>query len=113
MLLIYYTTNFLCIAMNTLVTKYGCSQTYFKNCHGMDQEGHFSSACDIALIAAIAMQNPFFRSVVNTKEYTLCIENQNLREQREVVWRNTNKMLFLSRRATSRTYDGVKTGESL
>ena len=37
--------------MNDKVKELGLKDTYFKNCHGLDEEGHYSSAYDMAYIA--------------------------------------------------------------
>ena len=36
--------------MNSKVQELGLSDTNFKNCHGLDEEGHYSSAYDMAMI---------------------------------------------------------------
>ena len=37
--------------MNEKVKELGLSDTNFKNCHGLDEEGHYSSSYDMAMIA--------------------------------------------------------------
>lgn len=37
--------------MNKKVQELGLKNTYFKNCTGLDEEGHYSSAYDMAMIA--------------------------------------------------------------
>lgn len=47
--------------------KIGAKNTQFKNAHGLDAPGHYTTAYDLALIGRYAMQNPTFRTIVGTK----------------------------------------------
>ena len=42
--------------------------TSFANPHGLDHEDHYSTARDMAVLAAAAMENPVFRRIVSTKK---------------------------------------------
>ena len=57
--------------MNEKAKKIGCKNTNFKNPSGLNEEGHFSSAYDLALIMAYAMENERFREIVGTKRYNI------------------------------------------
>ncbi len=48
----------------------GATQTAFKNPNGLDAEGHYTTACDLALITRHAMKNPVFSEIVSTKRKT-------------------------------------------
>lgn len=87
--------------MNDKAEVIGMVNTTFKNPHGLDQDGHLSSANDMALLTAYALQNPIFREIVKTKS----IKVPNAYEKWDHLWRNKNKMLHLYEGA-----DGVKTG---
>lgn len=71
--------------MNEKAAYLGMSNTYFKNPHGLDEEGHFSSAYDIALLMSHAMENKQFQKISATKTY----KSQN----RDYHWFNKNRLL--------------------
>lgn len=85
--------------MNELARRLGLQNTGFANSHGRDREGHYSTAHDMALVAAKAMRYEFFRQVVRAPSATITIDGSpwNLR--------NTNRFLAGYDGAT-----GVKTG---
>lgn len=87
--------------MNAKVSKMGLSDSSFANPHGLDADGHYSTAYDLALITAEALKNESFRRIVST--YRKVIENTEENTSRLLL--NHNKLL--------KTYDGavgVKTG---
>ncbi len=57
--------------MNALAQKVGAKNTHFVNVTGLDIENHYSTAQDILLILKYALQNPTFKEIYCTKEYTL------------------------------------------
>lgn len=81
--------------MNEKAKEIGAYETNFANPHGLDAEGHYTTAYDLAKIARYALQNPVFNKIVKTREYYF--------DGR--VLKNTNEMLELYEGA-----DGVKTG---
>ncbi|MEK4851191.1 D-alanyl-D-alanine carboxypeptidase family protein [Paenibacillus sp. FSL H7-0756] len=87
--------------MNAKAQELNLKNTHFANPHGLDAEGHFSSANDLAILTAYAMHNPVFKEIVATKEKTA----DNPYEKWDYKWSNKNKMLRLYEGA-----DGVKTG---
>jgi D-alanyl-D-alanine carboxypeptidase (penicillin-binding protein 5/6) len=54
--------------MNQTAARAGANNSSFKNPHGLDQEGHYTTARDLALITAYAMENAAFCQIVSTKE---------------------------------------------
>lgn len=84
-------------AMNEKAKSLGMKDTVFKNCNGLDEDGHLTSAYDVALMSRALTQHP------KIFDYT-GIWLDNLRGgETQIV--NTNKLL--------RTYDGItglKTG---
>ena len=54
--------------MNEKARAIGALRTNFVNPNGMPSENHYSTAHDIALIAAYGLKNPEFRRIVGTKE---------------------------------------------
>ncbi|WP_254075382.1 D-alanyl-D-alanine carboxypeptidase family protein [Paenibacillus tritici] len=87
--------------MNAKAQELSLTNTHFANPHGLDAEGHYSSANDLAVLTAYAMHNPVFKEIVATKEKTA----DNPYEKWDYKWSNKNKMLRLYEGA-----DGVKTG---
>ena len=86
--------------MNERAKELGMNDTTFKNCHGLDEDGHVSSSYDIALMSRELLHN--HPSITN---YTT-IWMDSLRDGKsELV--NTNKLI--------RTYEGatgLKTGST-
>ncbi|MHA0855500.1 D-alanyl-D-alanine carboxypeptidase family protein [Paenibacillus sp. CMAA1364] len=87
--------------MNAKANELGLEHTQFMNPHGLDAEGHYSSANDLAVLTAYAMHNPMFKEIVKTP--TKKVPNPN--EPWDYKWDNKNKMLRFYEGA-----DGVKTG---
>ncbi len=86
--------------MNNKAKQLGMNDTTFKNCHGLDEEGHVTSSYDIALMSRELMINH-----PNITKYTT-IWMDSLRDgQSELV--NTNKLV---RNYTGAT--GLKTGST-
>lgn len=53
--------------MNALSERYLLHNTHFKNPTGLDEEGHYSSAADLARLAGVAMKNQLFRRIVSSE----------------------------------------------
>lgn len=86
--------------MTALAHKIGAKNTFFKNPNGLDEEGHFTTAYDLAIIASYAMKNPEFRKIVGTIEKQSTINSNDI-----LYFKNHNKLLKMLEGAT-----GVKTG---
>lgn len=87
--------------MNEKATELNLKNTHFANPHGLDAEGHYTSANDLALITAEGMKNEMFREIVSTKNVTVTGSKEN--EPRFLS--NKNKLL-----KTLDGCNGVKTG---
>lgn len=57
--------------MNETAERLGMTHTHFVNPNGLDAEGHYSSAKDMAVLAAYALQNQDFRRIVSTASVTI------------------------------------------
>jgi hypothetical protein len=55
--------------MNAKARELGLRDTQFKNPHGLDATGHFSSAYDLAMLARYGFQNPRFYALSNTRHW--------------------------------------------
>ena len=52
----------------------GAQNTHFANPNGLHDPEHYTTPRDLALIARAAMQQPFFRQVVSTRDYGWAVE---------------------------------------
>lgn len=57
--------------MNATAAGLGLDDTAFQNPHGLDADGHYSTALDLARLGAHAMQRPAFRRLVGLVEATI------------------------------------------
>lgn len=89
------------LLMNKKAEQIGLTRSHFMNPHGLDAEGHYSTANDLARLTAYALHNPVFKRIVATENKSA----PNPNESWEYSWHNKNKMLRLYEGA-----DGVKTG---
>ncbi|MFD0958772.1 D-alanyl-D-alanine carboxypeptidase family protein [Paenibacillus chungangensis] len=87
--------------MNEKAAFLGLAHTQFRNPHGLDADGHYSSANDMAKLTAYALHNQVFAEIVATKQK----KAPNPNDSWDYSWRNKNKMLTMYEGA-----DGVKTG---
>jgi serine-type D-Ala-D-Ala carboxypeptidase (penicillin-binding protein 5/6) len=53
--------------MNQRAKQLGLTHTHFMNCRGTPEEGHYSSARDLATLGRFAMRDATFRELVGTK----------------------------------------------
>ena len=93
--------------MNKTAAELGLENTNFVNPHGLYHEEHYTTAYDLAIIAARALEDPVLREIVSTKRAVIpqgvTPENPNGSAERYLY--NHNKMLHLYEGAI-----GVKTG---
>ncbi len=57
--------------MNAECQKLGLKNSHFVNSHGLDAEEHYSSARDLAIITAAAMENESFCEIFSRASYTV------------------------------------------
>ena len=57
--------------MNARAAELGLTNTHFTNPHGLHDDAHYTTARELARIAAAAMENDIFREIVATKRYTI------------------------------------------
>ena len=85
--------------MNNTAKKIGLNNTNFVTPHGLDDENHYTTAYELALLTNYALKNETFKQIVNTKVATITINNST----RQIC--NTNELLgYLE------GVNGVKTG---
>ncbi|HPX69621.1 MAG TPA: D-alanyl-D-alanine carboxypeptidase family protein [Bacillota bacterium] len=88
--------------MNKKAREIGANNTRFANPHGLDAEGHYTTARDLALITSYALKNPLFSTIVSSKKKVM---EGPPSENWDRVMINKNKMLWQFDGG-----DGVKTG---
>ena len=81
--------------MNDKARLLGLKNTHFENPNGLDSPGHYSTARDLAVLAAYAMENPIFCKTVSAK--TVTVGSRSLRNHNKLLWQVEGT-------------DGVKTG---
>ena len=86
--------------MNEKAEAIGAKDTHFVNPNGLPDEKHYSTAHDLALIAAYGYRLPEFEEIVSTRETTFPWVKDDTRRLR-----NENQMLWLYEGG-----NGVKTG---
>ena len=87
--------------MNETAQRLGAHQSSFKNPHGLDEEGHYSSCFDMAIITRYAMTFPLFRTIVATQKKNIPWQDK----QWDRTLHNHNKFLSMYPNVI-----GVKTG---
>ena len=85
--------------MNDEASAMGLEDTNFETPAGLDTNGNYSSARDLAAMTRVALQYPLFAELVDTTDATISTQN------REIEFSNTNQLLTTYPPAT-----GVKTG---
>ena len=81
--------------MNDKAHNLGLTDSHFVNPNGLDAPGHYSTARDLAILAAYAMENPIFSKTVSAK--TVRVGERYLRNHNKLLWQVEGA-------------DGVKTG---
>lgn len=81
--------------MNDKARRLGMENSHFVNPNGLDAPDHYSTARDMAVLAAYAMENPVFAKTVSTK--TVNITGRSLHNHNKLLWQIDGA-------------DGVKTG---
>ena len=66
------------VMMNERAEELGCTNTHFANAHGLHDADHYTTAHDIALIAAQASQNEDICRIWGTMQYDIPPTNKNV-----------------------------------
>ncbi|MEZ6133029.1 MAG: serine hydrolase [Planctomycetaceae bacterium] len=89
--------------MNRMAIELKMENTTFRNPHGLTQDGHQSTAADLVKLTTAALQQPLFRQYVSTRQHGCTVTGPG-GYTRNVLWKNTNRLLGID------GYLGVKTG---
>ncbi len=93
--------------MNDFVMDMGCQNTHFVNPHGLDAEGQYTTANDLAMITKHALTLPLFEEIVNTVSFKLPASNKS--GERNLL--STNWMINPNFKTYYLKYaQGIKTG---
>jgi D-alanyl-D-alanine carboxypeptidase (penicillin-binding protein 5/6) len=92
--------------MNLEAALLGMRHTRYVNVHGLDEDGHYSTARDLTLLADYAMANADFRTVVSTARHVLPATALH----RDYTWDTTNTLLTKTDHYDG--IEGVKTGHT-
>ena len=85
--------------MNKKALELGLSNTHFVTPHGLDEDEHYTTAYELAILSNYAMNNEIFAKIVGTKNYTITINGY------PKALTNTNELLGV----LNGVY-GIKTG---
>ena len=88
--------------MNEKAKELGCRKTHFSNPHGLTAKWHYSTARDMAKIAAYCMKNVDFRTLVNNRKSVIRWASPSGRSYKAET---TNELLGSYKGA-----NGIKTG---
>jgi D-alanyl-D-alanine carboxypeptidase len=78
-------------AMNQKAGRLGLTHTQYKNVSGLDEAGHYTSARDLATLAAYALQDPLFAKIVTTKTINVASVDGKIKHQlittNQLLWK--------------------------
>ena len=78
-----------CKILTGNIERLGLKNTVFKNSTGLDEEGHYSTSYDMALLSRYLHKIPFYLEVSSTKHYMM------KSDLKTYDWYNRNKLLSL------------------
>ena len=85
--------------MNKKAKELNLENTHFVTPHGLDNENHYTTAYELAILTDYALQNETFKKIVNSKTATILVNGVS-----RLIY-NTNELL-----GNLTGVDGVKTG---
>lgn len=92
-----------CEMMTEKAKEIGAEHTSFKTPNGLDAEGHYASAYDMALIGAYALKNPEFVKIVTTELISIPTVPTENSERHDL--QNKNRFIYAYEGS-----NGIKTG---
>lgn len=96
--------------MNEKAEELGLTGTHFVNPNGTENEDHYTTARDLAILARAAMQNEKFREVVGRTDFTLPDTNLRKSDQWNAGHLTFTNQLLKSRSSYYSKVTGIKTG---
>ncbi|MDR3178759.1 MAG: D-alanyl-D-alanine carboxypeptidase [Oscillospiraceae bacterium] len=77
--------------MNEKARLIGMKNTFFVTPSGLDEDGHHSTAYDMAVLGSYAVKNDLFREIVSKKKWTISF----IKPKKTITFKNKNKLLKL------------------
>ena len=71
--------------MNARARELGMTNSHFANPNGLNDEGHYSSARDMALLARACLDNEYLAQMVSTR--TITLEGRTFTNHNKLLWR--------------------------
>lgn len=73
--------------MNNKAHELGLTNTHYESPHGLDSDGHYTTAYELAVLTDYALKNETFAKIVGTKNYTVTINGypKNLSNTNELL----------------------------
>ncbi len=97
--------------MNEKAQELGMVNSHFKNAHGFDEDGHYTTTRDLLLLAMALCENPKLVEIFSTYKYTATIyDSVNKENPSNVTYYNSNDMINPSSQAYTNGFKGIKTG---
>ena len=94
--------------MNAKAAEIGCTNTHFVNPNGIQNENHYSTAHDLAIIGQYAYKNSTIMSIVD--DMTFSLPNTQLYTSDARTCKSTNPLLYSGRKSFYEYANGMKTG---
>ena len=76
--------------MNQTARELGCRSSHFVNPNGLQNEDHYTTAYDMALIGIAAYQYPEFKKLISSQSYEIPKTNKN---EERVLWQE-NRLIY-------------------
>ena len=71
--------------MNAKAQELGMTNSHFANPNGLNDEGHYSSARDMAILARACLDNEYLAQMVSTR--TITLEGRTFTNHNKLLWR--------------------------
>lgn len=95
--------NFVAL-MNERAAQLGCTDTHFTNTNGLNDEDHYTSAYDLALISSAFFQNDMLRKIGNTDRYEF---KATATQPDDFILKNKHRLI-----TGELSYDGILGGKT-
>lgn len=89
--------------MNRTARVLDLQQTHFMNPHGLPHDQHYTTPKDLLRLSILAWKQPLLQEIASTRQHGSRLQGPG-ETSRNIVWKNTNKLLEIE------GYQGLKTG---
>ncbi len=97
--------------MNDKAQQLGMTGSNFKNAHGFDEDGHYTTTYDLALLSEALCEKPELVKIFSAYKYTATIySNGDKNAPSSQTYYNTNELLKPNSKLYFEGYKGIKTG---